>query len=215
MTETYSRLIRSWIMVLWSGSLALNYQRHDPLYRHTFHLPNGVQSALENIENLANRQRMHIVPEEDNHLSRGSPLHTVPVPKLASTGIDSRQQHQMPTAPTFTANDKEHASSSGQIRLTGRWGSIPINMRMDLNAPGEVFYQTFYRWAEERNQKIERERTKIWVKRDRGTPDEYSLDFGLGEEELEEVWEGVVEFIQENRREKGPHIYINVKTGTE
>lgn len=158
---------------------------------------------------------MHILAERNIPPHHDSSIHTVPVPKLASVDIDSGQRQHMTTSPTVTASGKERDSSLDQIRLTGRWGRIPINLKMDLNAPGEVFYQTFCRWAEERNRKIERERTVLWLKRDKSMGDDFRFDFSLSEEELEEIWEAVVEWVQENKREKGPHIYVEVKTGTE
>jgi hypothetical protein len=97
--------------------------------------------------------------------------------------------------------------------MTGLWDNTPIKMTFDPDASGEAFYQAFHQWAvrRERDGDLERQRMTLFIKASRSTSEKEAFDLCLEEGELEELWETAVEYIQDNKRPKAPHLYVTVK----
>lgn len=104
-------------------------------------------------------------------------------------------------------------SSSAQFQVIDLWGKTPIKFSFDPDAPGEAFYQAFHQWAVRRHRdgEIERDRMILRLKSSKNTPEDEALDLELKESALEEPWEAVVEWMQENKNPKAPHLYATVE----
>lgn len=100
-----------------------------------------------------------------------------------------------------------------QLHMGGRWEKTPIKICFDPTASGEEFYQEFLRWAVKRklDGDLQRNRITIWLKSSKTAPDKHAYELSLREEQLEALWEETVEWIQENKSEKAPHIYATVQ----
>ncbi|KAF2004051.1 hypothetical protein P154DRAFT_65676 [Amniculicola lignicola CBS 123094] len=161
-------------------------------YQQTSMAPN-VRQTYGHVQALRDTQRMHAAEPSapaphSRHINHGQPTHTT-----------------TPLAP--------QGPSSGQLQVVGLWDKTPIKMSFDPDAPGESFYQAFYQWAERRKRggDLERHRMTLWLKASKNTPDGEAYELGLKEGELEELWETAVDWIQENKSPKAPHLYATVE----
>jgi hypothetical protein len=96
--------------------------------------------------------------------------------------------------------------------VIGLWDKTLIQMSFDPDAPGEAFYQAFHQWAVRRKRGVdlERDRMTLRLKASKNTPDDEAYELGLNQGDLEELWEMAVDWIQENKSPKAPHLYATV-----
>ncbi|KAF2657479.1 hypothetical protein K491DRAFT_714501 [Lophiostoma macrostomum CBS 122681] len=131
-----------------------------------------------------------------------------------STTPTPQSKHKDSKSSTHTSTPLQgQASLSDQIQVSGFWGKTPIKMSFDPDAPGEAFYQAFYQWAvrRKRDGDLERHRMTLWLKASKNMPHEEAYDLRLEEDELENFWESAVDWIQENKNPKAPHLYATVE----
>ena len=65
-----------------------------------------------------------------------------------------------------------------------------------------------------RTSDIERDKMTLWLKTTKSTPDDEAYDLDLKEDELDGLWEAAVDWIQENKNSKAPHLYMTVELGS-
>jgi hypothetical protein len=159
-------------------------------------MPPNVQQTYDRVQALCDTQRIHAAEPSapaphPRHVDHGQPIHT-------TTPLSAQEP------------------SSGLLQVFGLWDKTPIKMAFDPDAPGEAFYQAFHQWAVRRKRDggLERHRITLWLKASRNTPDEEAIDLSLKEGELEDFWETAVDWIQENKSPKAPHLYATVKVET-
>lgn len=159
-------------------------------------MPPNIQRTYDRVPAFQDIQHMHanessVPAPHPRHIDHGQQTHTTT--PLAAQG-----------------------SSSGQLQVTGLWDKTPIKMSFDTDAPGETFYQAFHQWAVRRNRggDVERHRMTLWLKASKKTPDEEAYELSLKEGELEDYWETAVDWIQENKSSKVPHLYATVRLET-
>ncbi|KAB2099834.1 hypothetical protein AG0111_0g11992 [Alternaria gaisen] len=58
---------------------------------------------------------------------------------------------------------------------------------------------------------LDRQRVTLWLKPNKNAPDDEAYELGLEESTLEILWEGAVQWIQENKNPKAPHIFATVE----
>jgi hypothetical protein len=140
---------------------------------------------------------------DTHHIHAAEP--SVPAPRPRHV------DHGQPTHITTPLSAQ--GPSSGQLQVIGVWDRTPIKMAFDLDASGEVFYQAFHRWAVRRKREgdLERHRMTLWLKASKNTPDTEAYLLSLKEGELEEDWETAVDWIQDNKSPKAPHLYATVE----
>lgn len=137
--------------------------------------------------------------------------HMNAVESPAPAAHPTHRDRDQPTHTTTTLAAQGPGSS--QIQMHGLWDKTPIKLSFDPDTPGEAFYQAFHQWAVRRNRDgdLERQRMTLWLKRSKNTPDDEAYELGLKEGELEELWETAVEWIQENKSPKAPHLFATVQ----
>jgi hypothetical protein len=84
-------------------------------------------------------------------------------------------------------------------------------MWLDTSAPGEAFYDTFQQHFGKRKVISDRVELKIYLKSDKQSPDDEAYALSLDADELDADWETTVSWLEENKREKSPHIYGKVE----
>jgi hypothetical protein len=146
-----------------------------------------IQRTYDKAQALRDMQRMH-TGDPSTPASYGQPNHT-----------------NTPLAA--------HESSSGQLQVMGLWDKTPIQMSFDPNDSGEAFYQAFHQWAVRRKRggDLERHRMTLWLKASKKTPDNEALEISLEEGKLEQLWEMAVDWIQEHKSPKAPHLFATVE----
>ncbi|KAG9187074.1 hypothetical protein G6011_04945 [Alternaria panax] len=160
-------------------------------------------------------QQPHALPKvqrafDRTYATRGTQREPAAEP-FATATQSKHMDHGQPTQTTSPLAPQ--GRSSGQIQVTGQWDKTPIKLSFDPDASGEAFYQTFFQWAVKRKRgaDLDRERTTLWLKASKATPDTQAYDLELKEDELEELWNTAVEWIQENKNTKAPHLYATVE----
>jgi len=156
-------------------------------------VPPNIQRTYGRVQAFPDTQRMH----------EAEPSAHVPHPRH----IDHRQ-------PTHTTTPlASQGPSSGQLQVAGLWDKTPIKMSFDPDASGEVFYQAFHQWAvrRKRDSDLDRHRVTLWLKASKSTPDFEAYELSLKEGDLEELWETAIDWIQENKSPKAPHLYAIVE----
>jgi hypothetical protein len=133
-------------------------------------------------------------------------------PSPANTVLGSRIEHPQPlrtnSVATTPVRDADPNKASDRIRMSLLWGATTLNVWLDLSAHGEAFYRSFQQQAvKQRKTILDRAMMTIKLKNDKNTSDEESYSLSLDEEELEADWETTREWLDENRRDKSPHIY--------
>ena len=156
-------------------------------------MPPNVQQTYDRVHALWDTHRIHaaepsVPAPRPRHVDHGQPIHT--------------------TTPLSA-----QGPSSGQLQVIGLWDKTPIKMSFDPNAPGEAFYQAFHQWAVRRKRggDLERHRMTLWLKASKSTPDFEAYELSLKEGDLEELWETAIDWIQENKSSKAPHLYATVE----
>jgi hypothetical protein len=156
-------------------------------------MPPKFQQTYDHVHALLDTHRIHAAETSapaprPRHVDHGQPIHT--------------------TTPLSA-----QGPSSGQLQVIGLWDKTPIKMAFDPDAPGEVFYQAFVQWAvrRKRDGDLERHRMTLWLKASKNTPDAEAYELSLKEGELEEFWETAIDWIQENKSLKAPHLYATVE----
>lgn len=86
-----------------------------------------------------------------------------------------------------------------------------MNMWLDMRADCETFFEAFKQLVTGRKGIFERSTTTILLKKEKATPDAEGCLLSLDIEALEADWETTVEWIQNNRRTKPPHIYGRIQ----
>jgi hypothetical protein len=102
---------------------------------------------------------------------------------------------------------------SSRIRLSLTYDATPINVWLDLDAPGEAFFQSFQQQCVKRMKVLDRSGAFIWLKPNKHAPDDEAYALSLDEDELDADWETTVAWIKENRRDKSPHLFGVVMVG--
>lgn len=153
----------------------------------------NVQRIYQRVQNFRETQNAHVAEP------------SAPVPDL------QRVNHRQQTQKTTPLASQE--PSSGQLQVIGLWDKTPIKMSFDPDASGETFYQAFHQWAvrRQRDGDLERHRMTLWLKTNKGTHDNEAYELSLKEGDLEELWEAAVDWIQENKNPKAPHLYATVE----
>ena len=83
-------------------------------------------------------------------------------------------------------------------------------MWLDLHAPGEDFFKTFQRLVEKRKGIFDRTNITIYLKKDKLTPSDEAYPLSLDVDDLEADWDTTVAWLQDNKRDKSPHVYGTV-----
>ncbi|CAI9632631.1 hypothetical protein GT037_006312 [Alternaria burnsii] len=155
--------------------------------------PPAVQQTYECVQSMRNSRRMHTADPSASathpkHVDRGQPTQTI--------------------TPLATQD-----GSSGRLHVTGWWDKTPIKMSFDPTGTGEAFCQAFHKWAVKRKRDgdFDRERMTLWLRANQTIPEDEFYELGLEESELEMRWESAVEWIQENKNPKAPHLFATVK----
>jgi hypothetical protein len=156
-------------------------------------LPNNVQRTYDRVQAVQNIHRMNLA-------ERSTPI-------SAPRHVDHGQ------ATNTTMSPAAQGLSSGQLQVSGLWDKTPIKMSLDPEASGEVFYQEFCKWASRRNRNGDIERTKmtLWLKANKNARDDEAYELSLKEGELEDFWEEAIDWIQDNKNPKAPHLYATVQ----
>ncbi|KAF1979580.1 hypothetical protein BU23DRAFT_445962 [Bimuria novae-zelandiae CBS 107.79] len=172
-------------------------------------IPDNARPQYDQVENLRVRQRA-VVEEAEAMPDRPS---ATTAPSLRPTHGAHEQPRHVARPSASSLHDADENAKFGHIRISGNWDRTPISLTLDLDAPGEKFYQAFHQLAARRHRIVERHRTTLWLKSSKDMPEEEAYELRLSEEELEEGWEAAVEWMHENKREKAPHIYVTVEVG--
>ncbi|CAG5142324.1 uncharacterized protein ALTATR162_LOCUS1129 [Alternaria atra] len=170
------------------------------------HMPTAQTYPSQQFRPSPNIQRAY----DSTHATRDSQRE----PVAGSSAPAAHSRHRDHPQPTDTTTFQvPQAPSSSQIQVTGLWDNTPIKMTFDPDASGEAFYQAFHQWAvrRERDGDLERQRMTLFIKASKSTSEKEAFDLCLEEGELEELWETAVEYIQDNKRSKAPHLYVTVK----
>ncbi|EDU45109.1 predicted protein [Pyrenophora tritici-repentis Pt-1C-BFP] len=165
------------------------------------------------IEAFMSQQQLRGVEQEVRQNQRNSPAPTV------RRSHPSNTEHSLPLRTNATSapsvrHDDPNASTT-KIRLSLVWEKTVINMWIDLNAPAEDFFRVFQEHAEKRTSIPERSLMRICLKSDKEMPDHESYDLSLDEEDLDADWETTLDWLEEHKRQKSPHIYgvIQIQDG--
>lgn len=180
------------------------------LFEHGIVLSDA-QPQYAHVEAIRARHRMHDVAEEGAAWPHHSPANNDPNPHRAPAEPD---HHRSTVPPAVSLHNPAQGSGDGHIRVAGNWDKMPISLSLDLDAKGEVFYQDFLHFVLRRKRSLERHRTTMWLNNTKEMSLEEAYELRLSEEELEEGWDAAVEWIQENKRTRGPHIYVTVEVDT-
>jgi hypothetical protein len=155
--------------------------------------PPAVQRTYERVQAMRDNQRMHTADPstsatQPKHVDRGQPTQSI-TPLATQEG------------------------SNGQLYVIGLWDKTPIKMSFDPSDTGEAFYQAFHQWAVKRKNvdDLDRQGVTLMLKANKNAPDDEAYELGLEETELEMLWETAVEWIQENKNPKAPHLFATVK----
>ncbi|KAF2848349.1 hypothetical protein T440DRAFT_536505 [Plenodomus tracheiphilus IPT5] len=101
---------------------------------------------------------------------------------------------------------------AGRIRLRIEWESTTINVWLDMDAPGEAFFQAFQKAAGKKHT-LERDETSLLLKKDKKSSDKDEYTLLLGADELDADWETTLEWLRNHMAEKPPNIYGKVDVG--
>jgi hypothetical protein len=155
--------------------------------------PPAIQRIFEPVQAMRDNQPMHTV---DPSASATHPKHV------------NRDQPTQPVTPLATQE-----GSSGQLYVAGLWDKTPIQMSFDPKDTGEAFCQAFHQWAVKRKRggDFDRERVTLWLKANKKIPDDEAYVLSLGVSDLEVLWEAAVEWIEEHKNPKAPHLFATVE----
>jgi hypothetical protein len=138
-------------------------------------------------------------------------------PHIPASVVDASRSPHIEHPHTFRTSslghNVDHTKSADKLRLGFDWGVTPMATWLDLRAPAEAFFKAFQHVVEKRKGIFERDTMTLYLKKDKQTPDDEAYPLSLEADELEADWERTVEWLQDNRREKPPHVYGRVQVG--
>jgi hypothetical protein len=137
-----------------------------------------------------------------------SPRHQDPIPKNRRPFADSASNMGRLEIEDMNAGK---VPASSRIRLSLTWDATPVNVRLDLDARCEAFFRAFQQMCVKRKGDFDRSRTFILLKPDKHAPEDEAYALSLDEDELDADWETIVAWIKENRRDKSPHLFGEVR----
>ncbi|KAH7066426.1 hypothetical protein BKA63DRAFT_161502 [Paraphoma chrysanthemicola] len=127
------------------------------------------------------------------------------------SGLHHPQPVPIPAGHTATPHDTGQKPTSNRLRLNLVWDLTTVNVWLDTAAPGEAFYDTFQQHFGKRKVIPDRTMLRIDLKCDKQCPDDQAYALSLDEDELDADWETTVSWLEENKRDKSPHIYGQVE----
>jgi hypothetical protein len=86
-------------------------------------------------------------------------------------------------------------------------------MWLDLDSPSNAFFLAFSKEAGKRRAMPDRNSLTIYLKPEQHTPDVAAYPLSLDEESLDADWFGTVKWLDENKRERSPHVFGTVSEG--
>ena len=86
-----------------------------------------------------------------------------------------------------------------------------FNVWLDLDGPAEAFFLAFQQQVSKRKEILDRSLITIYLKTEQQSPDVTEHPLCLGPDELDADWEPTVEWLENNKREKSPHIYGTIE----
>lgn len=99
-----------------------------------------------------------------------------------------------------------------RIRLNIVWDTASINVWLGLTEPSDTFFREFQTEIEKRKKIItDRALLTIIVSNEKSTPAERSYRMELAEDCLDADWDITKEWLEDNKRDKAPHIYGRVE----
>jgi hypothetical protein len=190
-----------------------SYHRSDMAYNasesaipiHTQHHRNQF------VETYVAEQRAQNTAMEDPQHSQYSPAATVLGTR--SSHFEQPQPPRHPAAPTTAVHNVDHNTSTNRIRLSLVWDVTSINVWLDLDAPGETFFKNLQQQIEKRKPISDRAMMTIYLKKEKLMPDGEAYPLYLDKDELDADWETTVTWLNDNKREKPPHIIGRIQVG--
>lgn len=156
-----------------------------------------------NHDSMQGRQVPYGLDEE-----RYQPVQSLSMPTSRST---RPSQPQTTLSPTMGVHNPSHNSEAPnrRLRLSLKWDKAPINLWLNLDSSAEVFFQTLQE-ASKHKRVHNWSSWVIWLKTELQSPDDSAYRLTLGED-LDADWETTVDWLQQNKRDKPPHICGSVE----
>lgn len=95
------------------------------------------------------------------------------------------------------------------------WEATQINVWLDMAGPGEAFFKALQKEIGKRKNIIDRTMMSIVLRNVKDIPDNMDLErwLALDEDSLDADWDAIREWLEENKRDKTPHIYGRIEVG--
>jgi hypothetical protein len=149
-------------------------------------------------------QRPQGLEGETHHLVQ--PPSTATIRNTRSTRVD----HSQPTPAPIQVSGNNSETPNRKLRLSLKWDKTPVNLWLDLDGPAAAFFQAL-RDVSKRRQVHDWDSLAIYLKTKSQSPGDIAYRLSLDAEELDADWETTVEWLEENKRDKTPHIYGSIE----
>ena len=145
-----------------------------------------------------------------------SPLTQVPTNDTTRAGCLTAQHIMTGSLPSISNEGQiSEASFTETIRLNCVWDKTLISVNIDLHANGETFFNTIQATFRKRKKTLDRSVHSILFKIEKASPDTDGCSLSFDEANLSMDWDSTLEWMNENRREKPPHLFGKVECDTE
>lgn len=150
----------------------------------------------------ANESYQYQVPRDSNEGKQQPAQHS---PMLTSRNTRTTQKdYSKSTTPPVQIRSNNSETPNRKLRLSLKWDTTPVNLWLDLDSSAEVFFQAL-RDVSKRRQVHDWNSWVVWLKTELQSPDETAYRLALGEE-LDADWDITVDWLEQNKRDKPPHI---------
>lgn len=132
------------------------------------------------------------------------PVRPLPTPSSRNTRLTQNDLTRSTSPPVQIPNSNSETSGR-KLRLSLKWDKTPVNLWLNLDHPPERFSQTLQDVCKRKDVK-DWNSWVIWVKTGPLSPEDSAYCIALGQEDLHADWETTVQWLEENRRDKPPHL---------
>jgi len=143
--------------------------------------------------------------QEQHGVNEGNQQPMQPSPMPTSRNTRSTQKgHTKSTLPPVQIPSNNSETPNRKLRLSLKWETTPVNLWLDLDSSADVFFQTLQD-VSKRRQVHNWNSWVIWLKTEPQSPEDSAYRLTLGED-LDADWDITVNWLEQNKRDKPPHI---------
>ncbi|KAH7411620.1 hypothetical protein DE146DRAFT_243335 [Phaeosphaeria sp. MPI-PUGE-AT-0046c] len=132
---------------------------------------------------------------------------SAPATRVKQRGEASRTSQPVTAEPEPSTQNTEPTGASEKVRISCRLGLTTFGIRLDLDAHSEAFIDSVQKEFKKRKLTFVQADTGIWLKPEKEASDEDSHYVSLDEDDLEENWTGIIQWLKENKQANSNVMY--------